>query len=295
MLSKYALIILLVTLSIFPHKANSISTLNKGLVGTVLYFGATTAIKKGGPFVIRLTAKKVKNYILKNPDKAKFFVREIIAFAVENYELTSKSLDLMAKAGITEILPSYGYSEKQIIEESKDFAKAYVAVTASVNDINEDSYCKDNQILRELTQSNFDNLMLSASNPVQYKDTGSYRALYSRMMVGDDLEHDHIPSSKAVLKYVTSKLGDGFSSTKSSRSKIHQNSSTIEVPSKLHRLGRTHGGKNSTIKIALDAKDLKKASFKDMAYHLMNTNFDMSLLIPFKKLYIRNATLCLYQ
>lgn len=142
---KYALILLLLFSFAVPRNAEAFglaSAARGGVVGYVVYLGITQAVKRGGPLAISMAAKQAKKFAQKNPDKVAVLVTAVVHFAIENVLLTQKTLDLLDKAGLIDYLDDFGYSERQIIEDSKQYATAYAALNTSVMDVNEDEYCR---------------------------------------------------------------------------------------------------------------------------------------------------------
>lgn len=84
---------------------------------------------------------------------------------------------------------------------------------------------------------------------MKYKDVGSYRDLERNAEIGDDLEHDHIPSSAAVIKFVGDKLNSKFNKQRGEGRNIHYNATVIEVPKSLHSHGRTYKSRNNNFLI----------------------------------------------
>ncbi|MEY8039549.1 hypothetical protein AB8O55_09080 [Saccharopolyspora cebuensis] len=81
--------------------------------------------------------------------------------------------------------------------------------------------------------------------------------------VGDKLEHDHIPSSAALIRAAEKKRGGPL--TKAEKRKIHNEGNTIEVPSSVHAKSDTYRGKNTQAQIDADAADLSAAAKRDYA------------------------------
>ncbi len=100
------------------------------------------------------------------------------------------------------------------------------------------------------------------SCPVAKYDVGSFKELLDRAQVGDDMQHDHIPSFASLRENFKAKLGRDLKPEEYQA--LYQNASCIELPTAVHKAGRTFGGKNNVDQIAEDAKDLGKAAQKDM-------------------------------
>ncbi|WP_300675972.1 hypothetical protein [Nocardioides sp.] len=99
--------------------------------------------------------------------------------------------------------------------------------------------------------------------PVQDLDVGSYRDLSNRAVVGDAMQHDHIPSSAAILRAREIELGRKL--TPEEARALHNDATAVELTNAVHADSRTYKGRNTPDQIALDAKDLKAAAERDYA------------------------------
>ncbi|NRA24851.1 MAG: hypothetical protein HRU08_10345, partial [Oleispira sp.] len=98
------------------------------------------------------------------------------------------------------------------------------------------------------------------NGPVSELDVDSYKELKRRDVVGDDLEHDHIPSSAAIIRNQENELGP---LTAAERRQIHNEGTSVEVPKEVHADSRTYRGRNTQEQINEDAKDLAAAACRD--------------------------------
>ncbi|MGI5500714.1 hypothetical protein [Lentzea sp. CA-135723] len=101
------------------------------------------------------------------------------------------------------------------------------------------------------------------ANNVQALDVDSYANLKKREKVGDNLEHDHIPSSAALKKAEEKRLGRKL--TRQEADALHNKANAIEVPKDVHAKSDTFRGKNTKKQIEDDAADLSKAADRDYA------------------------------
>lgn len=92
-------------------------------------------------------------------------------------------------------------------------------------------------------------------------DVGTYGDLKKIEKAGDNLEHDHIPSSAALKKAMEKKLGRKL--TAQEKSEIHKRGTAIEVPKAVHAKSDTFRGKNTADQIDADASDLSAAARRD--------------------------------
>lgn len=99
-------------------------------------------------------------------------------------------------------------------------------------------------------------------------DVGTYGELKKLEQVGDNLEHDHIPSSAALKKAKEKQLGRKL--TPKEAREIHERGIAIEVPKEVHAKGNTFRGKNTPDQIDADASDLSVAAERD--YTATRTN-----------------------
>ena len=102
-----------------------------------------------------------------------------------------------------------------------------------------------------------------AGNNVQALDVDSYANLKKREKVGDNLEHDHIPSSAALKRAEEKRLGRKL--TRQEADALHNKANAIEVPKDVHAKSDTFRGKNTKKQIEDDAADLSKAANRDYA------------------------------
>ncbi|AXE32059.1 hypothetical protein DK842_20450 [Chromobacterium phragmitis] len=94
-------------------------------------------------------------------------------------------------------------------------------------------------------------------SPVKELEVGSYKDLKSRSVVGDGLEHDHIPSFSALKTAREKELGRPLS--RSELRELYNNATAVEVPKDVHKEGRTYGGKNTPEQVGGDARNLCNA------------------------------------
>jgi hypothetical protein len=99
-------------------------------------------------------------------------------------------------------------------------------------------------------------------------DVGTYSDLKKGAKVGDNLEHDHIPSSAALKKAKEHELGRKL--TPQEARDVHEQGLAIEVPKDVHAKGDTYKGKNTPAKIDADAADLSAAAERDYATQSQN-------------------------
>jgi hypothetical protein len=111
-------------------------------------------------------------------------------------------------------------------------------------------------------------VLVHNTNHVKALDVGTYGDLKKAAKVGDNLEHDHIPSSAALKKAKEQELGRKL--TPQEARDVHEQGLTIEVPKDVHAKGDTYKGKNTPAKIDSDAADLSAAAERDYATQSQN-------------------------
>ncbi|WP_276523030.1 hypothetical protein [Pantoea dispersa] len=82
-------------------------------------------------------------------------------------------------------------------------------------------------------------------------DVGSYKELKDRAVMGDSLEHDHIPSFAARRTAKGNELGRKL--TPAEEKTLYQNATAVEVPKDVYRARPTYGGKNTAAQVQQDA------------------------------------------
>lgn len=110
------------------------------------------------------------------------------------------------------------------------------------------------------------------NSPVKEFELGSYRDLKRRERVGDQLQHDHIPSSAAIRRAKENELGRTL--TRAERRELHNDATAVELTDLMHSLSRTFGGKNSQTQIGVDASDLRIAMERDLRTLRQNLTSD---------------------
>ncbi|KTC57576.1 hypothetical protein AO287_27115 [Pseudomonas savastanoi] len=105
---------------------------------------------------------------------------------------------------------------------------------------------------------------------VQELEVDAQKNLKAREVVGDGLEHDHIPSFAALRTAKEAELGRPL--TELETKTLYQNSTAVEVPRDVHIAGPTYGGKNTPAQIQQDAADLCGAVCRDTEALRANLN-----------------------
>ena len=105
-------------------------------------------------------------------------------------------------------------------------------------------------------------------DPVQEYDVGSYKGLKKREVVGDGMQHDHIPSWAAIKRAKEIELRRKLDEDEIRD--LYNNATAVELTDAMHRAGRTWGRKNSPEQIAADAQDLGAAAKRDLEALVQN-------------------------
>ena len=105
------------------------------------------------------------------------------------------------------------------------------------------------------------------AKPVQELEVDAYGELNKRAVVGDGIEHDHIPSFAAVRDAINGqRAAAGLDPlTPSEAYQLKQNLTTIAMAKDTHAQSRTYKGANDPGKRALDSKNLQQAENRDVA------------------------------
>jgi hypothetical protein len=271
-----------------PINASLFSKATKAGGAYVAYKAFKVASKKGSPRAKKFAIVSIKNYIKKNPEKIATVTALFAGFAVQNSDLANQAASIMEASGLID-----SHESNELVRQSNDYEKAYLIVNKHLTNISLPQSCNANK-LDKLTHTDYTDFMDYSSFPVRTRHVGSYDALTDNAVVGDNLEHDHVPSFAAIMKHLAVNLNTYYKPNSPEYNAIRNNTTTIEVTKLMHSQGRTYKEKNNLTQIKSDSKDLKDATIKDFAYHLMNSNFDSSILQSFTKAYKRNAALCLY-
>src|SRR5690606_1851151 len=101
----------------------------------------------------------------------------------------------------------------------------------------------------------------SGIRPVQAYEAESFAELRSREVVGDELEHNHIPSAASRIRAIEMELGEELSAAE--RRKIYNQATALEEPKDVHRAGPTYGGRNTPEQIEHDARNPAAAACRD--------------------------------
>jgi len=134
-------------------------------------------------------------------------------------------------------------------------------------------------------------------SPVMEFDFGSFNDLHNEEAYNDHLEHDHIPSVAAVMRFLEARDGRAKMNRKAGQGKIvADNASAFEVTDKHHATGRTYKWLNDASQQQMDASNLKVATIKDFAYYYSDVKtLDPRVIKAFLSIWARNTILCLYK
>jgi hypothetical protein len=108
----------------------------------------------------------------------------------------------------------------------------------------------------------------AGTGPVRRGESITYGESTDRVVVGDKLTGDHIPSHAAIRENVENTLDRPL--TRAEDNALRNNTNTVVVDHDLHAAGNTYAGKNTPARIATDAADLNSAALRDQATHLQN-------------------------
>jgi hypothetical protein len=279
-------LVFMVFASLFVAPQASSGIISKSLTGVIGYNIFMAGIRVGGPFAMKKGVAGLQLYLKKNPHMYAKVIGFMAGIAISKPELRDRAIEFIEKGGFVD-----KNTMSSIVESTEEYDQAFATVSSHLKDIDPEELCQKTRI----HEDDYRNFMLKMSTTAKEFDVGSYGSMVrpSYAIVGDNLEHDHIPSSAAVKKHVKEKVKLKLS--RAQNHQIHNNATTIEVRDIKHKIGRTWRGKNNPLQVALDAENLKDATFKDFAYHLINHGYSSQLMSSFVHAYKRNSTLCLYE
>jgi RHS repeat-associated protein len=107
---------------------------------------------------------------------------------------------------------------------------------------------------------------------VQVGDVESYDAMNKRAVVGDKIDHDHIPAFSSVRDKINAdrKKNGQKPLNAAQEANLKKNLTVLAVEHDVHKEGRTHSNKGGEARRTEDAKDLREAATKDLAEHKKN-------------------------
>jgi RHS repeat-associated protein len=108
--------------------------------------------------------------------------------------------------------------------------------------------------------------------PVEVGDVESYDAMNKRAVVGDKIDHDHIPAFASTRDAINAqRKKQGLQKlTAEQENKLKKNLTVLAVDHDVHKDGRTHSNKGGEARRTEDAKNLREAASKDLAEHKKN-------------------------
>jgi RHS repeat-associated protein len=110
------------------------------------------------------------------------------------------------------------------------------------------------------------------TGPVQVGDVESYDAMNKRAVVGDKIDHDHIPAFSSVRDKINAeRKKNGLDKlTPAQETKLKNNMTVLAVEHDVHKEGRTHSNKGGEARRTEDGKNLREAASKDLGEHKKN-------------------------
>lgn len=112
-------------------------------------------------------------------------------------------------------------------------------------------------------------LKFEQTSPIKYTgpalpcQVAGYDSLTKRAVVGDEREHDHIPSAAAVRTSLEMHLQRKL--VPAERAIVRRRATAVEVPKTVHQNSRTYKGRNNPAQIRKDAENLRAAAERDVA------------------------------
>lgn len=185
--------------------------------------------------------------------------------------------------------------EKRIDQEMANFHSHIATFTEVANFIDYNDSESDCFDKNAIYSTNLKTPFFNIDNPVKEWNYGSYQELTKNSMPFDKFENDHIPSSAAILMYLS--LRDNKTITKNTplRKTIINNSTSLTILKTLHKNSRTYKGRNNLLKEE-DSKNLKLSTIKDFSYYFSSKKIiSRKIVNSFIEIYSRNKYLCLYE
>ena len=101
----------------------------------------------------------------------------------------------------------------------------------------------------------------NAQGPLRIGEATTYKNHNKRAIVGDELEGNHIPAIKQIIK--SEELKRGRKLTKAEKAELKKKTGVLVEPKEVHAQGATFRGRNTKQRISEDASDLEKAATRD--------------------------------
>jgi filamentous hemagglutinin len=150
------------------------------------------------------------------------------ACSVQMYKQRIEDLKNTASLGV-DFVPVVGdiksFAEAQ---SALDYLVAAIGIIPGAGDIAGKTIKAAETALKKGDLAEASKLINQAGNEVKALDVGSYKELKDRAVVGDALEHDHIPSFAALKKAKENELGRPL--TEAESKSLYQNATAVEVP-----------------------------------------------------------------
>ncbi|WP_422047304.1 VENN motif pre-toxin domain-containing protein [Rosenbergiella epipactidis] len=196
--------------------------------------------------------------------------------AIENYLKAQKAVCEGNQAACTQMVKDVagtGLDFVPIVGDIKGFVEAQTAIDylaaaigiiPGAGDVAGKAIKAAETALKKGDVAEASKLINKASDEIQAVkplDVGSYKELKAREVVGDGLEHDHIPSFAAIRQAKEYELGRKL--TPAEEKNLYNNATAIEVPKDVHQAGPTYGGKNTPSQVKQDAINLCGAECRD--------------------------------
>ncbi|MCX8965703.1 filamentous hemagglutinin N-terminal domain-containing protein [Erwinia psidii] len=213
---------------------------------------------------------------------------------VEKYEAAQKAICAQDQAACTQMVKDVagtGLDFVPIVGDIKSFAEAQTALDylaaaigliPGAGDAAGKAIKAAETALKKGDVAEASKLINKASDEIQAVkplDVGSYKELKAREVVGDGLEHDHIPSFAAIRQAKENELGRKLTPTEEKN--LYNNATAIEVPKDVHQAGPTYGGKNTPSQVKQDAINLCGAECRDtdaLRKNMLDRGYDPKLV-----------------
>jgi hypothetical protein len=167
------------------------------------------------------------------------------------------------------------------------------AVAENIDRNNQNTCVNPNDIYAKELPAYLANIS-SYHTPVRPGDYGSYRQLKASEVINDQLDHDHIPSAKAIEVYLLKR--DGAAVAGRGMRHSYNNATALEMQHTQHKSGATFRGINIPL-APLDGSSgfaMRAATIRDFAFYYLGAKLTQVQITEFSNIYYRNKVLCIY-
>jgi hypothetical protein len=288
---KYFVLALMLVFCSAQAQAGLKTKLAIGAAGFVIKQEIVPALSTGAGMKVAVAAVKrlVQTPVGKN------MVNGAIAFYIvtsANTFVGQKSNELADQSGL--------FDDPEFVEYLKATHANYAVISAQLEAVASSIDKKNPQACinpKDIYQKDLPAYLANISSyrkPVQPGDYGSYQQLKSSEVVKDQLDHDHIPSAKAIERYLLKR--DGAMIAGPGIKNSYNNATALELWHAQHKTGATFRGRNIPL-ATVDGSSgfaMRAATIRDFAFYYLGAKLTQVEIAEFSKVYFRNKALCVY-